>query len=101
MRSNIFDKLSFISLFLVIVLLPFFFLPFIRIPIGDSKGALLVIGLAFSVIFWSFARFFDGKITFPRSASLLGGGAVVLVVFISALLVNKSEVSFFGTMFDI
>ena len=101
MRSNIFDKLSFISLFLVIVLLPFFFLPFIRIPIGDSKGALLVIGLAFSVIFWSFARFFDGKITFPRSASLLGGGAVVLVVFISALLVKESEVSFFGTMFDI
>lgn len=101
MRSNIFSKLSFVSLFLVITLLPFFFLPFTRIPIGNSKGALLVIGLAFAVIFWGFARFFDGKIILPRSASLLGGGAVVLAVLLSAFFVKDSQVSFFGTMFDV
>ena len=101
MRSNIFGKLSFLSLFLVVVLLPFFFLPFVNISVGVGKGALLVFGLSFSIIFWSLARFFDGKIVLPRSLPLLGGGAVVLAVFLSAVLVKNSEVSFFGVMFDI
>ncbi|OGI99393.1 hypothetical protein A3H53_01490 [Candidatus Nomurabacteria bacterium RIFCSPLOWO2_02_FULL_40_10] len=101
MRSNIFNRLSFVSLFLVMVLLPFFLLPFTNIPIGISKGVLLATGLAFSVIFWGFARFFDGKIILPRSLPLFGGGLIVLVVFLSAIFVKDSEVSFFGTMFDI
>ncbi len=101
MHTNIFGRLSFLSLFFVITLLPFFFLPFTHIPIENAKGALLVVGLVFSVIFWSLARFFDGKINLPRSASLLGGVGVVLAVLLSALFVKSSEVSFFGTMFDI
>ncbi len=101
MRSNTFDRLSFLSLFLVIILLPFFFLPFTNIPVGISKGALLVIGLAFSVIFWGFARFFDGKIILPKSMFLAAGGGIVLVFFLSALLVKASQVSFFGTMLDV
>ncbi len=101
MRSNIFDRLSFLSLFLVIVLMPFFFLPFTNIPIETSKGTLLVVGLALSVVFWGFARFFDGKMSFPKSPVLLGAGGIVLVTLISALFVKSSEVSFFGTMFDI
>ena len=101
MRSNIFDQLSFLSLFLIIALLPFFFLPFSNIPIEVSKGLLLVVGLAFCVIFWAIARFLDGKIVFPKSACLLGGGGVVLAFFLSAFFSQASSVSFFGTMFDI
>ena len=105
MRSNIFERLSFLSLFLVIILLPIFFLPFTNIPVEISKGLLLVIGLAFSIIFWAIARFLDGKIVFPKSVLLLSGFGVVLAFLLSALVSGSSsgnsQVSLFGTMFDI
>jgi hypothetical protein len=101
MRTNIFDRLSFWSLFLVIILLPFFFLPFTNIPIETSKGLLLVVGLSICVISWAIARFSDGKMILPKSASLLGGAGIVLAVLISAIFSKTSQVSFFGTMFDV
>lgn len=101
MRSNIFERLSFLSLFSVIVLLPFFCLPFTSIPIETSKGLLLVIGLAFCIIFWAIARFLDGRIVFPKSWLLLSGFGIVLVFLVSALLSSSPQVSLFGTMFDI
>ena len=101
MWSNILDRISFISLFLVVVLLPIFFLPFTKIPIETSKGLLLVVGLAISVIFWAVARFSDGKITFPRSNIVFAGFAVLLVVLLSAFYSSARDVSFFGTIFDL
>jgi hypothetical protein len=101
MRSNIFDRLSFLSLFLVVVLLPLFCLPFTNIPIETSKGLLLVLGLAACVVFWAIARFSDGKIVFPKSWLILSGFGVVLVVLLSALFSPNLQVSLFGTMFDI
>ena len=101
MYTNIFDRLSFLSLFLVVVLLPVFFLPFTKIPIEISKGLLLVMGLTLCIIFWAIARFFDGKISLPKSVCLLGGGGVVLIFFLSAFFSKASQVSFFGTAFDI
>ncbi|KKQ04163.1 MAG: hypothetical protein US18_C0013G0016 [Parcubacteria group bacterium GW2011_GWB1_36_5] len=101
MNTNIFERFSFWALFLVIVLLPLFFLPFTNIPIETSKGLLLVVGLAVCIICWGLARFFDGKISLPRSVSLLGGMGVVLAFFLSAFFSKTSPVSFFGTMFDV
>jgi len=101
MRTNIFDRFSFLSLFLVVVLLPVFCLPFTNIPVETSKGLLLVLGLAISFIFWAVARFSDGKIIIPKSRLILAGLGVVLVVLLSALFSGNSQVSLFGTMFDI
>src|SRR3989339_1118555 len=101
MNTNIFERFSFWALFLVIVLLPLFFLPFTNIPIETSKGLLLVVGLAVCIICWGLARFFDGKISLPRSVSLLGGMGGVLAFFLSAFFSKTSPVSFFGTMFDV
>lgn len=101
MYTNIFDRLSFLSLFLVIVLLPIFFLPFTKIPIGTSKGLLLVLGLVACVVFWVIARFIDGKIVFPKSWLLVSGFGVTLVFLISALFSSSPQVSLFGTMFDV
>lgn len=101
MSSNIFSKLSFLSLFLVVVLLPVFFLPLTNIPVEVSKGALLVVGLVFCVIFWAIARFIDGKISLPRSVSLVGALGVVLVFLLSSIFSQTSQVSLFGTMFDL
>ena len=101
MRTNIFDRLSFLSLFLVIVLLPIFCLPWTNFPVETSKGLLLVIGLAASVIFWAIARFSDGKIILPRSWLIVSGFAVAFVILLSAMFSKNSQVSFFGTMFDL
>ena len=101
MKTNIFDGLAFLSLFLVVVLLPIFSLPFTNIPVETSKGLLLVAGLALSVIFWAIARFSDGKIIFPKSALLASGLGIVLVFLLSSLFSGSSQVSLFGTMFDI
>lgn len=101
MKTNIFERLSFYSLSLVIILLPLFCLPFTKIPIETSKGLLLVIGLALSVIFWAIARFSDGRIIFPRSWLLLSGFGIILAVLLSTIFSGNSQVSLFGTMFDI
>src|SRR3989344_9630407 len=101
MRSNIFDRVSFLSLFLTIVLLPFFFLPFTSISVETGKGLLLVVGLTVCVISYAIARFFDGKIVLPRSKCLLAGAGVVLAFLLSALFAKVSQVSFFGTMLDV
>ncbi|MCX6751686.1 MAG: hypothetical protein NT161_02900 [Candidatus Nomurabacteria bacterium] len=101
MLSNILDRISFWSLFVVIVLLPVFFLPFTQIPIETSKGLLLVVGLVVSVIFWIAARFSDGKISIAKSWLLLSGFGILLVFFISALFSSASQVSLFGIMLDI
>lgn len=101
MLSNILDRISFWSLFLVIVLLPVFILPFTNIPIEIGKGLLLVVGLTISIIFWTMARFFDGKIVLPKSYFLLSGLVVVLAFFLSALFSPTPQMSFFGIMFDV
>src|SRR3989338_4389842 len=101
MWSNILDRISFLALFFVIVLLPVFFLPFAKVPIETSKGLLLVVGLAVSIIFWAVARFSDGRITVPRSWLLLSGVLIVLSAFLSAFFSSSSAVSFFGVMFDL
>lgn len=101
MYSNIFDRLSFLSLFSVVVLLPLFFLPFTNIPIETSKGLLLVLGLTASVIFWAIARFSDGKIVFPKSWLLMSSFGVVLVFLFSSLFSVNPQISLFGTMFDV
>ena len=101
MRSNIFDRLSFFSLFLVVVLLPFFFLPFTNIPIETAKGFLFVLGLAACIVFWAIARFSDGNIIFPKSWLLLSGFGIALVFLLSALFSGNYQVSLFGTMLDI
>lgn len=101
MRLNIFDKLSFLSLLLTIILLPLFFLPFTNIPVETSKGLLLVIGLAVSIIFWAIARFFDGKIILPKSWLVWSGLGVALAFLLSSLFSANPQVSLFGTMFDI
>ncbi len=102
MISNALDRISFWSLFLVITLLPIFFLPFSKIPVETSKGLLLVIGLAISIIFWTAARFSDGKISLPKSKLLLAGLGIAVSFLLSAFFSSGSQqVSVFGTMFDI
>ncbi|OIO29545.1 hypothetical protein COX93_00860 [Candidatus Nomurabacteria bacterium CG_4_10_14_0_2_um_filter_30_12] len=101
MLSNILDRISFWSLFVVVVLLPVFFLPFTQIPVETSKGLLLVLGLVISIIFWISARFSDGRISVPKSWLLLSGLGILLVVLVSALFSSATQISLFGIMLDV
>jgi len=101
MLSNILDKISFWLIFIIIVLLPIFFLPFTQIPIEISKGLLIVVGLVLSIIFWIIARLFDGKIILPKSWFLFSGLGVLLSFFLSSIFSSSINASFFGIMFDI
>ncbi len=101
MLSNILDRISFWSLFAVIVLLPLFFLPFTKIPVETSKGLLLVMGLAVSIIFWIAARFSDGKISLPKSWLLFSGFGILLIILVSALFSSTLQLSLFGILLDV
>jgi hypothetical protein len=100
MVSNTLEKISFWSLFLVVVLLPIFFLPFAEVPVETGKGLLLIVGLAVSLIFWLAARFSDGKITLPRSSLLVATGGIVVSFLAAAIFSPVRTVSFFGQMLD-
>lgn len=99
--SKIFDKVSFWSLFVTIVSLPVFFLPFTKFPIDISKNLILVLGLSFSIIFWAIARFFDGKIILPKSWILWSGGIIIFATLLSSIFSSDFIFSMFGTMLDI
>ncbi len=101
MYSNIVNRISFLSLLLVITLLPIFFLPFTNISVETGKGLFLVVGLIIALIFWIMARFYDGKILLPRSLALFAGAAIVVVFLVSALLGGARELSLFGIMLDV
>ena len=100
MLSNIFDRISFWSIFTMVVLLPIFFLPFLKIPIETGKGLVLVAGITISIISFVLARFFDGKINLPKSKLITSGFLIALAFLISALFSSAVGVSFFGTIFD-
>ena len=101
MLSNILDRISFWSIFSVIVLLPIFFLPFTNIPIETAKTLLLVLGLVVAIISWAAARFSDGKIIIPKSILILPLLVVVVVFLISSIFSSPMNVSLFGVMLDI
>ena len=98
--SKIFDKISFWSLFITIISLPFFFLPFTKIPVEISKGLILVSGLSVSIIFWAIARFFDRKIIIHRSWIFWSALIVLFVTFLSSIFSKAIGFSLFGTLLD-
>lgn len=101
MLSNILDRISFWSIFSVIVLLPIFFLPFTNIPIETAKTLLLVLGLVVAIISWAAARFSDGKIIVPKSLLMISLLGIIVVSLISSIFSSPLNVSMFGVMLDI
>lgn len=101
MISNVLEKISFWALYLTIVLMPLFFLPFSKIPVETSKGLLVVLGLAVSLIFWVAARFSKGNVVLPKSFIALSALGIVVSFLLSALFSSNPQISLFGIMFDI
>lgn len=100
MNSNTFDRIAFYSLLVTLGLLPLFFIPFSRVPIETSKSLLVVFGIAVTVVSWCIARFFDGKISFPKSFALFSAFGITVVALLSALFSPAVKLSLFGTLLD-
>jgi hypothetical protein len=83
MLTNILDRISFWSFFVVVALLPIFVIPFVNIPIETSKTVLLVLGTAISFIAWAAARFSDGRVVLPKSKLILVFFAISIFTLIS------------------
>ncbi len=98
--SQAFDKISFWSIFCVIVALPIFFFPYTTIPFETAKGFLVVLGLVISIIFWTIARFTEGRITIPKSLLIFSGILMMIAFFLSSWHSGVREVSMFGALFD-
>jgi O-antigen ligase len=101
MLTNILDRISFWSFFVVVALLPIFVIPFVNIPIETSKTVLLVLGTAISFIAWAAARFSDGRVVLPKSKLILVFFAISIFTLISSLFSGSIKMSLFGVMFDI
>lgn len=101
MYSNIFNRISFFSLFLLVVLLPIFFLPLFNISVEISKNVFFVTGIVLSVLFWIISRFSEGKIDLPKSIVILAGIGVVIASLLSAVFSGALGASFFGAMMDV
>ncbi len=101
MLTNILDRISFWSFFVVVALLPIFAIPFVNIPIETSKTVILVLGIAISFIAWASARFSDGKVILPKSKLISVIFLISLLTLISSLFSSSIKMSLFGIMFDI
>ena len=101
MLTNILDRISFWSFFIVVALLPIFVIPFVNIPIETSKTVLLVLGTAISFIAWAAARFSDGRVVLPKSKLILVLFAISIFTLISSFFSGSIKMSLFGVMFDL
>lgn len=101
MLTNILDRISFWSFFVVVALLPIFAIPFVDVPIETSKTVVLVLGVAISFIAWAAARFSDGKVVIPKSNLILFVFLISILTLLSAFFSNSFKMSFFGIMFDL
>lgn len=101
--KNVFKFNKFASFFLQasVVLLPFFFLPFVSVPLDVSKGLLLSVGVIFSFLFWIIARLAEGTFTVPKSKVLFAAFLLPVVYLISSALSPNFNISFFGQGFDV
>ncbi len=100
-KEHIIDRISFYTFIASFLLLPFFFIPKVPIPLDVSKGYLFAGGVILSFIFWIIGRLVDGKISVPKSLILLSLSSIPVVFLVSSVFSKARMVSFIGTGFEI
>lgn len=100
-KSNIFEKISYISLLLSTFILPLFFIPSKFTLFEFNKIIIMVIGVLVALIFWCLARIRDGKLEFPSALFSSSAFLVIIVYLLSSLFsVNKVN-SLIGQGFEL
>ncbi|MDE1988473.1 MAG: tetratricopeptide repeat protein [Patescibacteria group bacterium] len=96
-----FEKISYVSLFAAVFLLPLFFIPSQFVIFEFSKILIIVLGVLMSLIFWSLSGIKKGKLEFP--ATLLSSSALfaIFIYFLSALFSGNKINSLIGQGFEL
>ncbi len=100
-KVEFFNRLSFIILISSVFLSLFFFLPYVPVTLGASKGFLISIGMALSLFFWLIARLGEGTFSFPKERLIIVGLGIVVAFLIASFFSSSHYVSLFGSGFEI
>ena len=100
-RATFFSNISFYILLGTIILLPFFFMPFVPASLGSAKGVLLAIGSLTSLLFWVVGSLARGSFVIPRHPILFAGMLLPVAFLIAGLFSPSMSTSLWGTGFQI
>jgi len=98
--EKILDKIIKYSLYLLVFLLPLFFLPWTVFPVAQNKQALLAVFCFLIIIFWAVKIFNLGKFSFIWNRLTLSILLLLFVLGISTLFSASKVQSFFGMSFE-
>src|SRR5271168_5053123 len=98
---NIFDKLSQITISILVFLLPVFFIPSSLFPFQDDKAFILMLGTMVALFLWIVGRIKEGKINFSLHPVFISLFAIVVITFISALVSGHIAISLIGHGYEI
>jgi tetratricopeptide (TPR) repeat protein len=99
-RKASLEKISFIILGVVALILPFFIIPSQYFGIGLSKGLLVSVGVLASFAMYLISLIRDGRFEFPKNLAILSVLLVPLVFFVSAIANGFSQQSVIGLFFE-
>lgn len=100
-KAEFFNKLSSFFLKATIFSIPFFFLPFVRVPLDVSKGFLFSFGVILSFLAFIIARLVEGSFTLPRTRILAAASLIPVSFIVASILSPNFRVSFWGNSFDV
>lgn len=96
MKSNFFNKLTLWSMYVLLFLLPIFYLPFTSEFLELNKQFLMYILVIVALASWLLGSIFNREITLARTPLEIPLGILFLVTFVSALLSVDRRISFWG-----
>ncbi|MFA6514802.1 MAG: tetratricopeptide repeat protein [Candidatus Paceibacterota bacterium] len=100
-KVEFFNKLSFLTLLVTIIVCLFFFIPYTPVTLEASKGFLLSVGATLSLFFWLISRLGDGKFVIPKDKLILFAGAIPVVFLVASFFSSSLYISLFGSGFEI
>ena len=95
------DTAAYIVLGIVFFLAPIFFIPSLSVPFTLGKSALLLYGTALALVLWMIARLKDGVFEAPKSWFYVSSGLVAVAYLVSALVSGNPGASLGGELFEL
>lgn len=96
MKSNILNKITLWSMYLIAFLLPIFYLPFTAEVIEINKQFLLYFLVIVALVSWLMGGIMDKKLSFVRTSLEIPLAIFLAITFISTLISVDRRVSFWG-----
>ncbi len=98
---NIFDRLSQLTISLLVFLLPIFFIPSSIFSFQYDKAFILMLGALFALLLWLIGRIKSGSIYFSSHPVFISLLAIVIITFLSALASGHMAISLLGNGYEI